>query len=238
MALTLTQLQDFVTHALGGAPASQLSTARIVNYAGQYLMGMRAWRFAERPPVTLSTTAGNRRIQLPLDLRSILAVSGSATSKIELVTPEYLAWLENVPTQHQGAVGFWCALCFPPSNETNRYPFLLCYPEPSTSQADIGKLYYRAGWIDLIQGTDIAPVPVYAEGLLIALVRQMALGLEQDQLEERLSMVQGSAVWRNACQADGGAQEHQGRMTGGAVSELLGEFDRNPYPTYDSVIVP
>jgi hypothetical protein len=185
MAQTLSQLEDQVFFALGGEPADQFTKTEIVNMAGRHLYSMHQWRFAEREPLTLALLADQDYIELPSDFGSCIKLASEDVYLVES-PPQKLARIDSA--QLISGDSYAATLVFPARERdarAPRVPRFMLRPTPSDNTADAGTLYWRGGWVELVDSTDTANVPWYAENLLASLVRTFAKGLDEDKPRRR-----------------------------------------------------
>lgn len=221
MALTLTNLRAVVTHALGGGdPAVIITSAdatrdQYINEAGRYLCTMHQWKFLERPPTTLDFTISTAYVALPSDFMELVAYAYSTalTSAFALTTPQSLALMR---ASNIAATGSYYGAIVQPTqvNVTTAPPVprLELYPTPAASVTGALSIWYRAGWTELTNAANYPNIPLWAETLLITLVRNFARGYEEDRLEELLAEVVSGPFFQMAKDRDGLIQPDYGPL--------------------------
>jgi hypothetical protein len=237
MAITVTNLQSAITHALGGAVASQLNTIQIINEAGRHLCGMHPWRLLIRPPTTLNFTAAQAYVALPADFgqNAIVKYNENVLTSFLWGTPEQIAeerQANRLPPAHyigcivqptQAAVG-----SAPPVQRIE------LAPTPAANLTAALSLWYRAAWTEITTGTDVPNLPIYCDSLMTAIVRAVAKGYEEDDIEgvdERLARLMRGAIFETAVQRDSNSQDDYGYIGMGAAS-------REPRAEDDFSLVP
>lgn len=176
------------------------------------------------PPVNLAFTAGESSIDLPDDFGELIDVR-SGTTGVQMTTISHLAEMLSAGVISSGTSGgFWGAIIFPnvdpaAAPATPRRWQLHVVPQVGTTQTMT--LWYRSRWAPLIQATDIAAIPVFAQSLLKQLVRAFAKGYEEDRLLEMLETVQQSQFFQNARREDGAVQHSYGRIRHTAIDEAF-----------------
>jgi hypothetical protein len=65
VVLTIEECINHITHELGGPIGPEIGALRVVNQAGEFLIGCREWKFMERP-------------EEPLNLRARISITGGA----------------------------------------------------------------------------------------------------------------------------------------------------------------
>ena len=219
MAITLATLKKHVQHALGGTVADQLDETSIVNEAGRQLF-MSPWKFRERPPVDVSFVANQNYAELPSDFGEFVA----ANMKDGLVKSFTFTSFHDLVQRRSTSTGvtnhYWLAVTHPfPQNEGDPLPLarLDLYPTPTSS--DQMTMIYRSKWVDLVADGDYAPIPDYAESVLIALVRAFALGYEEEGMELRVGEVENGNLYQRLREKDGLIQPDYGPLRNGALSQ-------------------
>lgn len=227
MALTLGKLRMHAHLALGGLPSTASASsdvtatteaetaaervASIINEAGRHLFSRR-WGFRQRVAVEVEYTADQEYAALPDDAGGIEAIRlpgnvGGGT--VRLVSPDELAGMRLAQAQITAAFPMVATIARPVTDADDAYPDrrLELYPTPS----DDGSIYlwYLSRWLPVEAADDDSKpihVPHYAESVLIALVRAVALGYEDDGMEARCAAVEAGPSWRAAVATD--LEEH------------------------------
>lgn len=201
MPLTLASLKAHVKHALGGEPAVIVTDAattkqQIVNDAGRILMAMAAWRWAEATPTTVDFANGTTSKVLPTDFAEMVACNaGSAGYQAQLTTFDDLLAKRAAGGTNDPANQYWYTIVHPVqavATDAMGAPRLELYPAASGTVTL--NLIYRRAWTDLTADAHYPAMPAAFEPLLIALVRAVARGYEEDALEEYVGAVVGSAM--------------------------------------------
>jgi hypothetical protein len=240
--LTLSNLRNHVTHALGGSPSTDLppspaglpsTTANsvadmIINSAGTHLFSMHPWRFKMGPSITRDFVANQDYISLPNDFGSIrdVRMTSGANNALTLTSISQLEYYRTSSIGAGLALDYWCALSWPPPEAQNVAPpppRLEFWPTPTSASAGAVTLTYLRRWVPLYQTTDVAAIPDYAESLLAQLVRAFASGWEDEAavpLEPRLQMVENGPVCDAAKVEDGMQQGEFGYMRGGPLQSM------------------
>jgi hypothetical protein len=213
MALTLETLKAEVTNAIGGEPASPHTSTVIVNRAGTHLHTMHEWRFNNREPWTLTMTANDPRVPLPPDLGRIISIYTNGSQFIQLTgIPELARQALNETVSSSSLSSFYGSVIYPGNEGTE--PHIYVTPTPTSNDSDVAQLWYRAGWVPLVEDTDTAAVPAQVELLLVDLVREVAKGYDEDNLKQRLQAVSQSLLYKETRRWDGQLMP-QGTLSGG-----------------------
>jgi len=238
MAQTLQNLRDHITHALGGAPSTQLpgSTAddvrdSMVNAAGRHLYSMHDWQFKEGPAVAVDFKADQAFVDLPNDFGDLAGyqMTDGLNNGISLTEPHHLERLRSstiTVTQHY----YWAALSHPGQasrEEGQGNPRLEFWPTPSADDAGAVTVVFKRKWMDLEQAAEAANIPWFVENLLMELVRAYSMGWEDEAMgsvSKRLEEVERGVVCKAAKEQDGIQQPDFGNMRGGAIMSM--------YPRY------
>ena len=228
---TLAQLQSHVEHALGGTPASQLSTTDIVNQAGRHLYGYQ-WNFRLRGPVDITLSANLSSVELPQDMGELVNVymKDGLTDSIRLTTLEEVVRTRN--TSISTGANYIVTIVWPVANaKATKPPLFEIAPTPTTS--DVITLSYLSSWTDLTEPSANAPVPSFCESVLIQMVRAFALGYEEENMTQRLMEVEQSPLFAQAMTHDGMVQPHYGPIMNG-----VGTANRNNRLPFDTIANP
>jgi hypothetical protein len=229
---TLAQLQSHVEHALGGTPASQLSTTDIVNQAGRHLYSYQ-WNFRLRGPVDVTLTANLTNVELPNDVGEIVNayMKDGLTDSIRLTTLQEVVRTRN--TSISTGANYIASIVWPTgSGKALKPPMLELAPTPTT--ADVVTLTYLQSWQELTEPTVEAPVPSFCEAVLVQTVRAFALGYEEENMTQRLMEVEQSPLFQRALMHDGLTQPHYGPITNGVGTSSMSSrlpFDTIANPT-------
>jgi hypothetical protein len=213
MTLTLEDLQSEVTHALGGEPAAPHTPQKIVNRAGTHLYAMHEWRFANRAPYTLQVFADDPQVPLPPDIGRILRIASNGTQVIHIAgVPELSRRHLDSNVNSSTLYEFYGTVIYPAEDGTK--PHIYVTPTPDSSDTDVARLWYRAGWVPLVSEEQVANVPAEAELLLVDLCREIAKGYDEDNLKQRLQGISQSMLYLETKRWDGQMQP-QGTLENG-----------------------
>lgn len=230
MARTFLQLTNFVKRALGdSATESEVTHTIIVNDAGTFLFSMRAWNFRLRPPLLLDLVADQPYVELPRDYGEMIAYRlNGLTQDIYFTTPQQLATMRDHSLMPVG-FRYYMAVVFPTQEIAEIKPDpprVEIYPTPTSDQADVFSVTYRAQWVPLANNTEIANTPDYVDPLLMLLMQAFAWGYLDKafwgDLDEILGRIEKGRVFKAAKRIDQNVQSDYGPMTGGAVESLRG----------------
>lgn len=228
MALTLANLKVHVTHALGGGDPAVIVTdaattkRQIINEAGRILCA-EDWNFLNRAPTTLNFAASTNYVALPSDLAAITgyALTTNAISSLKLTTLHEIVMMRS--RLLSASLNYYAAISYPTQTSASAAPGaprLELWPTPPASVTGAITLFYRAGWTELSGDTDVPNIPTWAEGLLVSLVRAVAVGYEEDRLQEEIAKVTGGPLWVACRTRDGMIQPDFGVIAGGAVGDI------------------
>lgn len=214
---TLADYQEHVTHALGKTPDSRITTAEIVNDAGRLLVTMHPWTWRTRPPKSIATVANQQWVALPIDFEELLGDPVIPTGLSYAVIPTTLqdVLLRRQASQFDAftyylATDVWQETASPEGEIVRRAEI---WPTPSTTTDELFQIAYLAGWVDLVDSTDVPVIPREVEQLLVMMCREIAIHYE-DQTEA-LESVLASRLAQHLMEADGRKQSQLGRMRGG-----------------------
>lgn len=229
MTLTVADLLEEVKHGSGGKRASQFVTQLgIVNQAVSYFNTMHTWDSMIRPEVELATVADQDYIELPSDVRDVLAIHaiGGAFEWLKWVTPAEVTQLRARDlASYDYATGYYGAIerRVP---ATGGVPVLAVsiYPSPSAGVDPAFLLRYRALIPSVGTGTssdrEYLIVESFLEPLIRRLVRIFAKGIEEEDegsLEQRLELLEQSTMLNRMKEQDGAMVPDIGELTGGAA---------------------
>ena len=219
MTLTLTNLRSRVDAAIGGVPPvidtdADTSRDRIVNEAGRFFYAMHSWSFAGRPPVSLTLTQDQAYVPLPDDFQSLHSLRdvNNYASEITMTTSSAISQLRNDAVTAADWVRAG-TIVYPAPAAVGGAPLpprIEIYPTPSATRADALELWYRAGWVDLTDPSHIANVPGWIEPLLVQVAWAFSQGYANDQLDNRVSSLMDSMMFREMKQNDGMVQPSPG----------------------------
>ena len=210
MALTLAEYKAHAKHALGGEPAVIVTSAdatkqQIVNDAGRILMGLMPWRWAEAAPATVAFTSGDTFKALPADFAEMVACAAASSSyTAKLTTFDDLLIKRSEGGANDPSAEYWFTIVQAlPANQTTVMgpPRLEMYPAAPVAGVTLN-LLYRRGWTELTANAQYPYIPADFEPLLIALVRAVARGYEEDSIETLVSNVVASPIFTGLADRD------------------------------------
>lgn len=228
MALTLADYKAHIKHALGGGDPAVIVTDAdttkklYVNEAGRLLVSAREWKFLERPSTTVNYTSGVSYVALPSDCRKVISVRPKRGyfTDVRMTTFEAIDRMRSIVNTSVGIT--YLAVSHPTQTSASASPGaprLEIYPTPSSSITDALTVRYAAGWTELSSDTDVANIPVWAEGLLVLLCRAIAKGYEEESLNERVAAVLAGPVFSAVVDQDGMIQQDYGVLGIGQVAD-------------------
>lgn len=209
MPRTLADWRSVVTHALDGAPAVIVTDADttadlIINDAAEMLMAERSWNFNLRPVASLNLTNGQSYVACPSDFGEMVSLTYNGTgSKVQVVTLEQLDQLRADGGTDTSVL--YCALSQPGQSSVTTaitVPRIEVTPTPAASVTGALLLRYRSAWTLLDTNTDVANLPVWMEPVFESLIRAVAKGREDGDLEPRVASVFGGRQFAAAVKRD------------------------------------
>lgn len=226
MAISTADLISYGEHMVGGA-MPDFSPTKLVNDAGSWLLRCHSWKFLSRPPLALSLGAGtvSSLIPLPADISELAGVpcghfngralmpsteQGIIDAKARGIVPfDYFAAITYVPVT-------------PPATGAP-LPYLLLWPEPimGAGNTDTAIVYYRSGWIPLVDDADLSCTPDWFDALLIQAVRGYFEGMQKNSMEVELAKVRGSVLFEDIKRSDGNVQRRLGPIRGSNVRKRI-----------------
>lgn len=230
--LTLTNLKSHVTHALGGTPASEITSADIVNQAGRHMFSY-SWKFRSRPTVDMSTVSSQSYVDLPSDVGEIITIrmKNGLNDSIQLTSYDKLLLIRNgsisTGRQFHAAVSYYDSTGVADTTIAVT-PRLEIAPTPTA--VDQISIFYRAKWPGLTEDASIAPVPDWAEALLIAYVRAFAQGYEEENFMQRVAEIDQSPLYHRTAVQDGMLLPEYGPIEGGHIQSIR-DNARLPFDT-------
>ena len=230
--LTLAQLEDHVSMAIGRSPDGRSTGKDIVNEAGQYLFSMHEWMWASRPSVVVTAASNLSYAELPLDFGTPtgIEVTDALTIDVHMTTMQHV--LELRANTLIAVFDYWVAVVFPSQVDRSSPPpppRLEMWPTPTADRTF--NVSYRARFIPLVDQDDVANVPPHMETLLIELVRAVAKGRHtQSSVTKELGEIEGGVWLHQLKDNDGMTQPNIGTVHGGIVPmELEGVW--RPFST-------
>lgn len=233
MAITGTDADRIVQHALGGTPidraASTGSSIQLANDAGRWMLGARSWRWAAGARATLDLTASQSYITLPADFQEFIGTpykSDGLIGGFEWVSLPTLVQLAIEAPTANGSY-FFGALTWDQSGAGAPVARVELHPTPDTTQADALTCFYRRGWTDFaaIDAT-AAKIPAWMEGVYVAALEAFARGWEDGTARDNnpgirqrylLDVVTGPE-WMAAVRQDALGQPSYGTIKNGVLS--------------------
>lgn len=234
--LTLTNLKSHVTHALGGTPASEITSTDIVNQAGRHMFSY-AWKFRSRPSVDISMVASQSYVDLPSDVGEIITIrmKNGLNDSIELTSYDKLLLIRNgslsTGRQFHAAISYYDSTGVTDTTIAVT-PRLELAPTPTG--VDQISIFYRSKWAGLSNDSDIAPVPDWAETLLISYVRAFAQGYEEENFMQRVAEIDQSPLYHRTAVQDGMLLPEYGPIEGGHISS----YHTNQRLPFDTIADP
>lgn len=228
--LTLPELRRHVRHAaqlnVSTAKNDPLDEDRIINLAGDMFYNCHQWKFRERPPVNLSLVANQDHVDLPPDFGEQTGYQVNGLN-FGVAFTTIKAIMDLRATAITVSQNYWYAAIVYPAQVSVKQPpppaRMEIWPTPSAAHSERIQLSYRARWIPIAAEDDVAPVPTYAQGALIQVVRAFSAGyLErlmepQGGLDAILRAIMEGPIFEAAVTADGLTQSDYGPMTNGAI---------------------
>lgn len=198
---------------LGYLPEDAQAAMGVLNAAGEALVsppGGHTWRWLNREAL-LDLTIAQNYIDLPSDFQSMLDLGFAEdfVSCIHTTTMPQLIELERLP---QSGLSYHVALVYEVVG-AEPVPRLRVTPEPTATEADVLKLYYRAGWTELAEPSDDIVIPHWIVDLYRELVVAYALGWQEADefpLAAQLAGVWTSDLALSKFDRDGGIQRVYG----------------------------
>ena len=177
-----------------------------------------------------SATLHTSALALPADFRDLIAVNTSSgfLKGLSLVTPGEL--LERRSSSFTTTTGYYFGAIVHPqttglgSSTGAPTPRLEIWPTPGANETAAMTFFYRAGWTELTNDTDILRLPGYCELLYLEILRAMARGFEEEDqgsISERLVQVIGGPLIVIARERDSMVQPSYGALRNGAVQNVI-----------------
>lgn len=198
---------------LGYMPEDPQAAMGILNMAGEALVappGGHAWKWLNREAL-LDLTNGQDYISLPDDFQALLNhdFAEDFVSSVDMTSMPNLLEIERMP---QSGLTYHVALSYEVvSGEP--VPRLRVTPTPTATEADVFKLYYRAGWTELATPSDDVVIPHWVVDLYHELVDAYALGTQEADegtATQRVAIVWNGVIAQSKLERDGGIQRYYG----------------------------
>lgn len=184
---TLAQFRLAAQHVLGGAPSAEFDTDRLVSYALDMLVDAHPWEcLSNTGPVSLSLTAGQNFVPLPLDFESLEAIEVGVTPLFGMrpVTMAEIIRLRSSSIVTSSVRDFYC--CVNPGHKITaltpgvQTPRLELFPTPAADAQDALMLLYRRRPQPPANAQDPLDMPPRFDRLLILAIRAVAEQIEND----------------------------------------------------------
>lgn len=218
--LTLGQLVEAIEHRLGGPVAPELGGGtRVANDAGRLFYSLHGWRHALRVSVAVTVAAGDTFLVVPADFKGLLScrkTNNPYRQVVDVGARDLLSWRQtNIQPWNADLVNVEPDMAQPSGWRIGIYPAI------SATEAGAYTLDYDATWVDKTAPGQQVSCAQFAEPLLIHIAREYAMGLDLGDLDQRLSTIKKGLLWEAAIKADGSSQDALGRMSGGAVQQMV-----------------
>lgn len=222
MALSVKEADDHLIHAIGG-PLVGISNQRILDEAGSRLYAQEPWVFLKRPSRALDLTALQEYIPLAADFGSIQSLNYATSTYISIQATSMveIARMREIGYPDDGLLHY--STDFRVNATTGKpSPSLEIYPTPTTTQVGALLLYYRAGWVKIVDSGDlsntyISGIPEFLEGIYLDFVRAVAIGRQTNAIGAAIRTVIESDDFRAAVKYDRTIQWEHGPMSGGGL---------------------
>lgn len=253
MTLLAGQAKEIVEHGLAGAVHPAITSLRVLNETGEWLVSARPWVYLRGAMEALDLTSGQDYVDLPSDFGAIVSIDRTTnfTSSVFLTSTEELLSLRR-GWNTAGARSIWCAVVYDHADITgtaagSNYtvtpataaeikalkapsPRLDIYPEPTSSTTGALLLYYTRGWRRVEEDTDTVFVPAWLEGVYLRAARIWAKGYEEEDSfnkDQALAVLMQGPEWGAAKTRDANIQMEVGPLRGGAVGGGAGWWNRD-----------
>lgn len=231
MVVTGATCEAQIRHTLGlgadGVLAPGLSPLQVANETGHILTGLREWKWTVGASTTLAFVANQNWVALPSGVHEIVSIhmTNGLTETIQVTTLEdVLDWrTSSVPTP----LHYRVAVAFGPEDDRPS-PRFEVFPTPSLDDATAISIFYRSGWTELTSGESVASIPVWLEPLYYQLLRAVARGYEEEDVEDmgsRIARVKASPIYMAAADRDTAIQSEYGQLRNGAANGRKGSWD-------------
>lgn len=230
--LTVDRLRERIARSMGWRrpedwPA-EIEPVEIANEAGHWLYSFD-WNALSRPPATLSLVADQGWIDLPSDFGAmvgdkITTVTGYGHA-LRLATMVQVRDARATTASGSALSYVGCVTHTAPGLAGPRsLARLEIGPVPSASAADVFLLSYKAGWVEVSDGSDHILVPSWMQSVFVSAATAFVGGREQESggsVEDRLDRLVASSLFAAVRSRDLAIQPELGVMRGG-VAETLG----------------
>lgn len=230
---TFAEYKAAVTHALGGEPAAGFTTAQIVNDALLHLGSMYSWKWRRGGPVTLSLTADQPYVELPLDFGELESLTYPGSVQKAMI-PTTMSQIQQLRASESTPVGYIFYYAINTGESDAAYPelglglsLIELYPTPRADEPGALTIVYRRDLPKLVNDDDIPMIPEWMDWALVLLCRAKAHIIEDDD-PNSASMVAFDKEITNHFQRDSMSQRRLGVMRGGLHSNVDGADPRYP----------
>lgn len=239
MATSAGELASYGEH-MAGAAIPDFSPTKLVNDAGTWLLRCHSWKFLSRPPLALRLGAGtvSGLIPLPADISELAGVPCGHFNGRALMPATEQGIIDAkargiVPFDYFAAITYAASTAIGGGAPT---PNLLLWPEPimGSGNTDTAIVYYRSGWIPLVDDEDMSSTPDWFDPLLIQAVRGYFKGIQTNAMEVELAKVRGSVLFEDIKRSDGNVQRRLGPIRGSNVRKRISPSGQYSVPiTYN-----
>jgi hypothetical protein len=218
MTLTIERALQEITQELGDVPAIQMRP--MLDEAGRKLVGLRDWNWMVRPSVTIAGVAAQTYMALPADFKQILAIRYTSSLSAQVIQTDLnqISLYRSVAPFVPGYLIFVCPTWAPDANGIP-VPRLEVHPPPSSSNATLLTMFYRAKWPGLAQSDNaLVPVPDFMESVYRQFVRATARGYDDSEtMSARIGNIMQGPDWLAAVRQDDSQQYDFGAPMSGAM---------------------
>lgn len=230
MTLTVAQATAHIEHRLAGKAGDPYSGTWLVNNTGLWLTAAHPWRWLKSKTATLDTVAGQDYITLPSDVRSVVEIqpTDGRTRFFTLTTEDQLLKFRTEGTSSN--LHTWGAVTHKAATDGAPSLVLDIWPTPTESSSDFYRVTYQRGWTRVTTDSDYVDIPEWMEPLFVAAVREMAVGLEEEDSAgvpsyARLEAFAQSGFFKRFAAQDGGVSSQLGTIRGGAAEAPAFSWD-------------
>lgn len=232
MPLTVSDLLGEIRLASGAQNSrSEISDMSIITQALEYFNSMSPWRSMVRPEVSLSLTANQDYIALPVDTRDVLALhyDQGLINWFKWTDPSRLTEFRAADDDDQDfSGGYYGAVEFrEPVTGGRPVMAVSLYPKPATTQPNVFRLRYRAKLMPKGTGSNPDTQYLYIMDELAPLVRRLVriyaeayYHRDGSDLEMRLEALEQSSFLMRLKDMDGALQPEMGVLEGGAADTV------------------
>lgn len=246
--MTVDRLKQRIMRAMGWRRPqdwpSELEPVEIANEAGEWLYSIEEWNSLARPLALLSIVADQSWIDLPADFGRI--VGDCVTTQTGFGHTLRLGTIDEVrdaQSLQPGGNSLCYVGCITHTGPTLAGPRSLARleigPVPSTSQDDAFQIAYKAGWVEVSDGSDHILVPTWMTSVYVAAATAFVAGREAEEggdVDDRIAKLLLGPQMIALRNRDLSVQSSFGQMRGG-VGELYGDYDTPITSVMDAPIV-